>query len=162
MIKNVIYNGTIWTDYKHPRDRISIPHADPHFISMQTCTTKMLNNVSSILWFPPIIAWLLHIFNNHNIYFLHRLLFCTIIQSTTTVDLLQAPNLGSLDCSGLLRFKGLLIVLNGFEQLWEVSLAEPAAAALLVLLPLLILLHAPNPLDYLQEKCWPVWHSRSN
>ena len=38
-------------DYKHPRDRISVPHADPHFISMQTWTTKMLNNVSSILWF---------------------------------------------------------------------------------------------------------------
>ena len=71
---------------------------------MQTCTTKMLNNVSSILWCVLSSTYYTHILTNH-IYFLHRLLFCTIIQSTTTGDL-QAPNLGSLNHSSFASLQG--------------------------------------------------------
>lgn len=75
--------------------------------------------------------------------------FCFMIQSYASVAL--APNLGFLSRSNLLGFKGLLILLNRLEQLREVALAKPAAATPLVLLPTLVLLHAPDPLDHLQE-----------
>lgn len=55
----------------------------------------------------------------------------------------------------MLGFKGLLIIFNGLEQLGEVALAETAAATLLVLFLSLVLLHAPDPLDHLQEQRWP-------
>jgi hypothetical protein len=52
--------------------------------------------------------------------------------------------------------KSLVIVLNRFHQMNDVILGKPAAATLLILPPALVYLHAPDPLDKLQEQGWPV------
>lgn len=72
------------------------------------------------------------------------------------------PSSGRSSCGWnrhLLRLQGLLVLLDRLEELGEVALPKSAAASLLVLLPPLLLHHASNPLDDLQEDRWPAGSS---
>lgn len=58
-------------------------------------------------------------------------------------------------------FKRLLIFLNRFEELREITLSKTSTPALLVRLSFLILHHTPYPLNYLNKYCWPAHSEKS-